>query len=136
MCSDKESVGSGNKDDLMEKTNLDTIYHKDNFINSVGCSQKNHTKKSIHDDYPALHTEVIPINSCFSMKDMTCSFEMNNGVDVAKDNIPLDLLKISGKKKYFLHANNVPIKILVAINEKGKKKLQERKDYTIVGSKR
>ncbi len=41
MGSDKESVCSSNQDDLMEKTNLDTIYHKDDFIYSVGCSQKN-----------------------------------------------------------------------------------------------
>ncbi len=116
----------------MEKTNLDTIYHKDNLINSGGCLQKNHTKKSIYDDYPLLPTEVIPINLPFSTKDIICSFEMNNGVDIAEDNIPLDLLKIPGKKKYFLQANNVLITILVAINEKRKKKLHEYKDYTVM----
>ncbi len=96
MGSDKESVGSGNQDNLMEKTNLDTIHHKDNFINSVGCLQKNHTKKSIYDDYPALHN-VIPINSHFSTKVFICSFEMYNGVYVAAYNIPLDRLTIPGK---------------------------------------
>ncbi len=68
MGSDKESVSSGDQDDLIEKTNLDTIYHKDNLINSGGCLQKNCTKKSIYDDYPALPTEIIPINLPFSTK--------------------------------------------------------------------
>ncbi len=132
MGSDEESVGSSNEDNLMEKTNFDTIYHKDNLINSVGFLGKNCTKKSIYDDYPALHTEVIPINLPFSMKYIICSFEMNNGVDFAEDNIPLDLLKIPGKKKYFLQASNVLTTKLVAINEKHKKKLKERKDYTVM----
>ncbi len=101
MGSDKESVGLGNQDNSMEKTNLDKIYHEGNLINSVGCLQKNHTKKSIYDDYPSLHTVVIPINSHFSTKDIISSFEMYNGVDVAADNIPLDWLKIPGKQKYF-----------------------------------
>ncbi len=57
---------------------------------------------------------------------------MNNGVDVAEDNIFLDLLKIPGKKKYFLQANNVLITKLVAIKKKCKKKLQEYKDYTVM----
>ncbi len=92
MGCDKESVGSGDQDNLMENTNLDTIYHEGNLINSGGCLQKNHTKKAIYDDYPALPTEGIPINLPFSMKDIICSFEMNNGVDVAEDNILLDLL--------------------------------------------
>ncbi len=57
------------------------------------------------------------------MKDIICSFEMNDGVDVAEDNILLDLLRIPGKKKYFLQANDVLITKLVAINKKHKKKL-------------
>ncbi len=57
---------------------------------------------------------------------------MNNGVEVADNNIPVNLLKIPGKKKYFLWANDVLITKLVAINKKYKKKLQECKDYTVM----
>ncbi len=40
-----------------------------------------------------------PINLAFSTKDIICMFEMNDGVEVADNNIPVDLLKIPGKKK-------------------------------------
>ncbi len=56
---------------------------------------------------------------------------MNDGVEVTNDNIPVDLLKIPGKKKDFLQANDVLITKLVAINKKHKK-LQECKDYTVM----
>ncbi len=57
---------------------------------------------------------------------------MNNRVEVADNNISVNLLKIPGKKKYFLQTNNVLITKLVAINKKRKKKLKEGKDYTII----
>ncbi len=40
-----------------------------------------------------------PINLPFSTKDIICMFEMNDRFEVAEDNIPVDLLKIPGKKK-------------------------------------
>ncbi len=63
MGSDNDSVGSGNQDDLMVRTNTDTICLDDNLLNSGGRSSKNRTKKSIYDNYLALPTKVIPINS-------------------------------------------------------------------------
>ncbi len=47
---------------------------------------------------------------------LPCSFEMNNGVEV-DDDVPFDLLKIPGKKKYFLQANSVIINKLVDFNK-------------------
>ncbi len=98
MGSDNDSVGSGNQDDLMVMTNTDTICLNDNLLDSGGRFSKNCTKKSNYDNFPSLPTEFIPINWPFSAKDIISRFEMNNGVEVADDNIPVDLLKILGKK--------------------------------------
>ncbi len=65
---DHDSISLGDQDELMLKTNLDTILLNDNIINFGGCSGKNPTKKSIYEDYPTLPTEVIPINSPFQQK--------------------------------------------------------------------
>ncbi len=102
MDYDDDSIGSGDQDELMLKTNTDTICLNDNNLNSGGRSGKNRTKKSIYDDYLSLPTEVISINLPFSTKEIIFSFEMNNGVEVAEDDVPLDLVKIPGKKVYFL----------------------------------
>ncbi len=132
MGSDNDSINSCDQDYLMVKTNMDTICPNDDILDSGGHFGKNCTKKSIYDTYTALSTEVVPINLPFSTKDIICSFEMNNGVEVADDDVPVDLLKITGKKKYFLQANDVLITKLDSINKKHKKKIQERKDYTIM----
>ncbi len=119
---DNDSVGSGDQDELMLKTNTDTICFNDNILNSGGHAGKNCTKKSIYYNYLSLPTEVIPINSPFSTKDIISSFEMNNGAEVAEAKIPLDLVKIPDKKVYFLQANRVLIAKLVDINKENKKK--------------
>ncbi len=75
MGSDNGSVCSGNQDDLMVRTNTDTICLNDNLLNLGGHSGKNHTKKSIYDNYPSLPTEVIPISSPFSTKDIISSLK-------------------------------------------------------------
>ena len=72
--SDHDSVDSGDQDGLMLKTTTDTICLNDNTLNSGGRSGKNCTKKSIYEDYPSLPTEIIPINSPFSTKDIIFSF--------------------------------------------------------------
>ncbi len=98
MGSNNDSVSSGDQDDLMVRTNTDTICIDDSLLDSSGCSGKNCRKKPIYDYFPALPTEVVPINLPFSTKDIICRFEMNDGVEVADDNIPVYLLKIpSGK---------------------------------------
>ncbi len=83
MGSDNYSVNSCNQDNLMVKINTDTICPDDILLDSGGHSSKNCTKKSIYDTYQALSTEVVPINLTFSMKDIICSFEMNDWVEVA-----------------------------------------------------
>ncbi len=91
----------------MLKTNTDIICLNDNILDSGGHSGKNCTKKSIYDNYMSLPTEVIPINSPFSTEDIIFSFEMNDGVELAEDDVPLDLVKVPGKKVYFLQAKRV-----------------------------
>ncbi len=53
---------------------------------------------------------------------------MKDGVEVSEDDAPLDLLKICGKKVYFLQANS----ILITKLKKQNKKFQEREDFTIM----
>ncbi len=125
---DSDFVGSEDQDELMLKTNTDTICLNDNILDSGGRSGKNRTKISIYNDYLALPTEVIPINLPFSTKDIISSFQLNDGVEVSEDDIPLDLLKICGKKVYFLQANSV----LITKLKKQNKKFQEREDFTIM----
>ncbi len=116
----------------MVKTNKDTICLDKDLLDSGGHSGNNLTKKSIYVTYPALSTEVVSINLPFSTKDIFCSFGMNDGVEVTADDVPVDLIKIPGKKKYFLQANDVLITKLVAINKNHKKNLQESKGFTVM----
>ena len=125
-CND--SVGSEDQDELMLKTNTDTICLNDNFEKTGKRSGKNRTKKSIYEDYPVLPTDVIPINLPFSTKDIISSFELNHGVEVTEDDAPLDLIKIPDKKVYFLQANSKLIKTLKKLNKKYKKS----EDCTII----
>ena len=128
MENDNDYVGSEDQDDLMSKTTMDTICLNDNILNYGGRSGKNCTNKSIYEDYLAIPTEVIPINLPFSTKDIISSFELNHGVELSKDDIPLDLIKIPGKKVYFLQANSV----LITKLKKQNKKYKKREDYTVM----
>ncbi len=128
MDSDVDSVNSGDQEDMMLKTTTDKICLNDNIDDSGGRSGKNRTKKSIYEDYTAIPTEVIPINLPFSTKDIISSFELNHGVEVAEDDVPLDLIKIPGKKVYFLQANSV----LITKLKKQNKKYKKREDYTVM----
>ncbi len=85
-------------------------------------------KDFYYNDYLALPTEVIPIDSPFSTKDIMSSFQLNDGVEVSEDDIPLDLLKIHGKKVYSLQANSV----LITKLKKQNKKFQECEDFTVM----
>ena len=53
---------------------------------------------------------------------------MNHRVEVTEDDAPLDLLKISGKKVYFLQANSKLFEMLKKLNKKYKKS----EDYTVI----
>ncbi len=128
MDYDNDSVSSEDQDELMLKTNTDTMCLNDNIVNSGGHSGKNCTKKSIYEDYPAIPTEVIPINSPFSTKDIISSFELNHGVELSKDDVPLDLIKILGKKVNFLQANSA----LITKLKKQNKKYKKCEDYTVM----
>ncbi len=66
--SDDDSVDSEDQDDFMLKTTMDTNCLNDNIVDSGRRSGKNHTKKSIYEDYLALPTEVIPITCIFLQK--------------------------------------------------------------------
>ncbi len=123
-----DSVDSEGQDVFMLKTTIDTNCLNDNIKNSGRCSGKNHTKKTIYEDYPVLPTEVIPINLLFSTKDIISSFKLNHGVEVTEDDAPLDLIMIPGKKLYFLQANSKLIKKLKKLNKKYKKS----EDYTVI----
>ncbi len=82
--SDDDSVDSEDQDDSMLKTTTDTICLNYNIVDSGRRSSKNCTKKSIYEDYPAIPTEVIPINLSFSTKDIISNFELNHGVEFLK----------------------------------------------------
>ncbi len=100
----------------------------DNIVDSGRRSGKNHTKKSIYEDYPVIPTEVIPINLPFSTKGIISNFELNHGVEVSEDDAPLDLIKIPGKKVYFLQANSR----LIDTVKKHNKKYKKSEDYTVM----
>ncbi len=125
--SDDDSDDSADQDNFMLKTTTDTICLKDNIVDSGRRSNKNRMKKSIYDEYPALPTEVIPVNLPFCTKDIVSSFELKHGVEVSDDDAPLDLLKIPGKKVYFLQANSV----LITKLKKENKKYKKNADYTV-----
>ncbi len=125
-----DSVNSEDQDAFMLKTMTDTNCLNDNSENFGRHSCKNRTKKSKYEDYPVLPTEVIPINLPFCTKDIISSFELNHHVevDVSERDPIYDLLKISGKKLYFLQANSKLIKTL----KKHNKKYKKSDDYTII----
>ncbi len=123
-----DSVDSDDQDDFMLKTATDTICLNDNFEKTGKSSGKYQTKKSIYEDYLVLPTDVIPINLPFSTKDIISSFELNHGVEVTKDDAPLDLIIKPGQKVYFLLANSKLIETL----KKHNKKYKKSEDYTII----
>lgn len=53
--------------------------------------------------YPEIPHEFPAIDDSFVSKDIISSFELCNGVEVTKEDVPPEV-KIVGKKKYFLNA--------------------------------
>lgn len=130
--SDNHSVGSDDDDDLMVKNDGNTARLETNLDDSEHISGKNCTKKSPHDSYPSLSVLPVPINLPFTTKDVLSTFEMNDGVEVTEDELPVELISISGKKKYFLQANDILVSKLLTVNKKLNKKLQDRKDFSFM----
>ena len=120
---DADSVESGDSDGFLQPSQgafSEEIIDIDDAVTSE-TKRKTRTKRSNYADYPTIPVDYPPIEMPFLTKDTLASFGMSDGVEVEENEVPSDLVKIKGKMRYYLQANEAIVMKLTEISNAKKK---------------